>query len=118
VGCRNGYFASEDEIGEACRDIRSADADLVLVGMGNPRQELWIARHGKATGATLLFGVGALFDFVTGEVRRAPPWIQRLRCEWVYRLTREPGRLWRRYCIGNVSFLARLMRDRYRVFVP
>jgi alpha-1,3-mannosyltransferase len=111
VGWRSGFFTGPDDIEETCRGVRATKADCVLVGMGNPLQELWIADHGAKTGAKLLIGVGALFDFTAERVHRAPSWVQSLRCEWVYRLLQEPRRLVRRYLIGNVVFLTRAITD-------
>lgn len=108
VGFHHGYLESGDDA-RICAAIASIGADVVLVSMGNPLQELWIAKNGAATGAKLLFGVGALFDFVSGRIPRAPQWVRSLRCEWVYRLAREPGRLWRRYLTGNASFLRSIL---------
>ena len=115
VGCRNGFFADPADAEESCRQIRAARADCVLVGMGNPLQELWIDQFGAKTGARLLFGVGALFDFEAGSVRRAPSWVRQLRCEWIYRLLQEPRRLARRYVIGNLGFLFRVLAEARRV---
>jgi alpha-1,3-mannosyltransferase len=114
VGQRNGFFAGPDDIEETCRGIRAARTDCVLVGMGNPLQELWIDEYGKKTGAKVLFAVGALFDFEAGNVGRAPAWIRRLRCEWVYRLLQEPRRLAHRYMVGNVLFLSKVLVDGHR----
>ena len=114
VGQRNGFFAGPDDIEETCRGIRAARTDCVLVGMGNPLQELWIDEYGKKTGAKVLFAVGALFDFEAGNVRRAPAWIRSLRCEWVYRLLQEPRRLAHRYMVGNVLFLSKVLVDGHR----
>ena len=75
--------------------------------MGNPKQELWINDYGEATGATLLIGVGALFDFTAGRIDRAPRILQKMRVEWLFRLLKEPVRMWRRYLIGNLVFLIR-----------
>lgn len=84
--------------------VRGADASLVLVAMGNPLQELWLARHLEQTGCKLGFGVGALFDFLSGDTPRAPGWVRRLRLEWLFRASREPVRLGQRYLIGGVQF--------------
>ena len=89
-------------------------ADLLLVAMGNPVQEDWIVRHVRAEHASVAMGVGALFDFVAGRVQRAPAWMIRLRVEWLYRLWVEPGRMWRRYVVGNPLFLWRVLRARGR----
>src|SRR5262245_36380673 len=97
VGWRNGFFRGRHEIEDTCARIRDARADVVLVGLGNPKQELWIDAHGAATGAPLVVGVGALFDFMSGRVPRAPEWVRQLRCEWLHRLALEPRRLAGRY---------------------
>ena len=76
--------------------------------MGNPKQELFIQKHLAATGCTLGIGVGALFDFLAGNVPRAMPWVQRWRLEWLYRLAQEPRRLARRYLVGIPVFLMRI----------
>ena len=111
VGHHNGYFKTEDAH-LICGEIRRCEPDVVLVAMGNPLQEFWIEEHGARTGAKLLFGVGALFDFKSGLTPRAPALVRRLRCEWVFRLVREPRRLWRRYIFGNAVFLKDVIFDR------
>jgi alpha-1,3-mannosyltransferase len=107
VGCRDGYADAADttEITEA---IRRAGADVLFVGMGNPKQEVWLLEHLAETGCRLGFGVGALFDFMSGAVPRAPAWMRAARIEWAYRLMQEPGRLWRRYLVGMPTFLVRV----------
>lgn len=109
VGVHHGFFTDEEAPGVA-RRIAGTGAEVLLVAMGNPRQELFVAEHGAATGATLLVSVGALLDFLSGRVERAPHWLRRLRLEWVYRLVVEPRRMWRRYLVGNVRFLVALAR--------
>ena len=75
VGCHHGYFSAADSV-KIIDMIKASNAEIILVGMGNPQQELWIADNLQATGCRLAFGVGALFDFVTGNARRAPHWIR------------------------------------------
>lgn len=111
VGYRSGYF-NKDETPVICEEIRRAGADLLLVGMGNPLQERWIVEHGASTDAKLLFGVGALFDFTSGVIPRAPIWMRRMRCEWIFRLILEPRRLAQRYIIDNGAFLKDVILDR------
>ncbi|MCC7251281.1 WecB/TagA/CpsF family glycosyltransferase [Hyphomicrobium sp.] len=118
IGTCGGYFRDEKQVDELCRIIRSVKADLLLVGLGNPMQELWIANRGISTGARLQMGVGALFDFTAGRVPRAPPWVRRLRCEWVYRLTREPRRLFSRYILGGFVFMRHVLGDRHTGLAP
>jgi alpha-1,3-mannosyltransferase len=110
TGFHHGYI-SEADGPRVCAEIADARADVVLVAMGNPLQELWIEQHAAATGAKLFFGVGALFDFVANKVPRAPSWVRSLHCEWVYRLVQEPRRLARRYLLGNPQFLLSILRD-------
>jgi exopolysaccharide biosynthesis WecB/TagA/CpsF family protein len=79
--------------------------------MGNPKQELWLDEHLSATGAKLGIGVGALFDFTAGKVKRAPEWVRKIKCEWLYRFLQEPKRLFRRYFLGNAWFLKKSIQD-------
>jgi exopolysaccharide biosynthesis WecB/TagA/CpsF family protein len=111
VGCRDGYF-DRGKPEEAVAEIAAGAPGLLLVGMGNPLQEKWIAEHVAATGARLAVGVGAFFDFQTGHVKRAPAWMNKLGLEWVHRLLKEPKRMWRRYLLGNPLFLWRVLRQR------
>ena len=107
----DGFF---DDPGEAAilERLRSLRPDLLLVAMGVPRQEMWISRKLGARHCSVAIGVGALLDFLSGAVPRAPGWIRRLRLEWAYRLWLEPSRLWRRYLVGNPLFLWRVARQR------
>ncbi len=107
AGFRHGYFAAGEEA-EVIEEIRDSGADLVLVAFGAPRQELWIRRNLSRLGAKVVIGVGGLLDFFSGRIPRAPRWVRKLGMEWCYRLCQEPKRLWRRYLVGNVVFLARL----------
>ncbi len=111
VGAQHGYFVAEEEASIA-QDIKESGAHLVLVAMGVPMQERFIARNGSAMGACVAIGVGGLFDFVAGRISRAPQWMRDAGLEWVWRLLQEPGRMWKRYLLGNVSFLARVALQR------
>jgi N-acetylglucosaminyldiphosphoundecaprenol N-acetyl-beta-D-mannosaminyltransferase len=97
-------------------DIDASGAQVVWVGTGQPRQELWMAEMRPLLRAPLLVGVGAAFDFHAGLVAQAPAWMGRNGLEWLYRLWREPRRLWRRYLLGNPRFVAAFARQylRYR----
>jgi alpha-1,3-mannosyltransferase len=110
VGVRNGYFTSDMDAAIA-EEIRRSGADLLLVALGNPAQEIWISKNLRATGCCLAFAVGGLFDFAAENVPRAPLWMQVQGIEWLWRLLQEPGRLWRRYLIGNWLFLGRVARQ-------
>jgi len=107
----DGYF-SKDEEPEVLSRIASLRPDVLLVAMGVPRQELWIASKLTPAHCTLPIAVGALLDFLSGAVPRAPLWVRRWRLEWMFRLVVEPGRLWRRYVVGNPVFLFRVLRQK------
>jgi exopolysaccharide biosynthesis WecB/TagA/CpsF family protein len=100
----DGFFKSGEET-TILSSLSSDRPDVLLVAMGVPRQELWIASKITAEHCTVPIAVGALFDLFTGAVPRAPHWMIKSRTEWVYRLWREPKRLWRRYIIGNPKFI-------------
>ena len=91
-GTHDGYFQEDGPVVEA---IREAHADVVLVGLGFPRQEKWIAANGEAAGARLYIGLGGALDVFAGKVERAPEGFQRLGLEWLYRLMKEPSRIGR-----------------------
>jgi len=99
---------------ETARTVRAAEPDLLFVALGTPKQEYWIYEHGLQLSVPVCIGVGGSFEMVAGIVHRAPLWIQRLNCEWLYRLCLEPRRLWRRYLIGNVEFATIVIRQRIR----
>ena len=106
-----GYFTAEQEPGIIAR-LEELRPDILLVAMGVPRQELWIDRNLSAAHCTMPIAVGALLDFLSGAVPRAPLWVRRARMEWIYRMWIEPGRLWRRYIVGNPVFLVRVVRQK------
>ncbi len=107
VGFHHGYFRPAEAAAIVDR-IRNLQADVILVALGTPLQEFWLAEHFAATQCCLGFAVGGLLDFVSGEKPRAPLWVRRIRMEWIYRLMLEPKRMWRRYVVGNIQFLARV----------
>jgi exopolysaccharide biosynthesis WecB/TagA/CpsF family protein len=111
AGYHDGYFEDESAV---VAEVAESGAGVLMVALGNPKQELFLSRHLGATGARLGVGVGAFFDFTVGSVARAPLWMNRAGIEWVYRLAQEPGRMWRRYIVGNPLFLARAIRDAIR----
>ncbi len=115
VGTHHGYLSEDPAANEsALDDMERAQPDIVLVGMGTPLQERWIRDNRDRIGAPVVWGVGALFDFVTGEVRRGPRWMLDHHMEWAARLLVEPARLWRRYLVGNPLFFARVVRQGWR----
>jgi N-acetylglucosaminyldiphosphoundecaprenol N-acetyl-beta-D-mannosaminyltransferase len=101
-----------DEFDTICEKIRASGANLIWVGLGCPKQEHWIAKHKNRLPPGVYFGIGAAFAFHAGEVRQAPPVLQRLGMEWLYRIAMEPRRLFRRYFTYNSLFIYYALRDR------
>lgn len=91
-------FSNADE--KLLRQINDSGADILLVGLGNPKQELWFNRNRHKLQVPVAIGVGGTFEFINGTVKRAPQWIQKLNLEWVFRIVQDPGRLWQRYVKG------------------
>lgn len=109
VGTSDGYSEGQDT--QALIDrINASGANVLLVAMGNPLQERWIMQARSQLKVTLLFGIGALLDFLAGDKPRAPDLVRRLRMEWFYRLCLEPARLARRYTLDIARFLALCLR--------
>ncbi len=112
-GVHHGYFSPEAEQG-VIEEIARSGADLLLVAFGAPRQDKWIRENLEKTGVRAAMGVGGLFDFYSGRTSRAPLWMREIGMEWLYRFIQEPGRLWKRYFVGNTVFLYRVMLERIR----
>lgn len=103
---------SEDENNKIISMINSSKADIVWVSFGCPKQEWWIAKIGVLLEAPVVAGVGAAFDFHSGNKKRAPLFIQKMRLEWFYRMMQEPKRLWARYMEGGIGYIKILFRQK------
>lgn len=102
---------SQEETDEIIADIKAVGTDVVWVGLGMPKQELWMHEVQAELPGIALVGVGAAFDFIAGTKKEAPPWIQRSGLEWLFRLWEEPRRLWRRYIFNNPAFVVLLAKQ-------
>lgn len=103
---------SEAENREIIEAINRANPDLLWIGMTAPKQEKWAYRHWNELHIHCHCGtIGAVFDFFAGTMERAPMWWQEHSLEWLYRLIKEPKRMWRRYIIGNTLFIRNVMRE-------
>lgn len=113
IPIEDGFFdrSRSVDVGER---IAAARPDILLVAMGSPEQEMWVAQNIGREHGQLVISVGALFDFVSQTVPRAPLWMRQSRIEWLFRLWVEPSRLWRRYILGNPVFLFHVLRHRLR----
>lgn len=115
AGAHHGYFDKTPGSAEnqAVLDrIRQCRPDIVIVGFGMPIQEQWLHENWPQLDTHIAISAGAIFDFASGELKRAPAWMNDHGLEWLGRLLVEPGRLWQRYLVGNPLFLARVMRER------
>ncbi|MBV9388018.1 MAG: WecB/TagA/CpsF family glycosyltransferase [Chroococcidiopsidaceae cyanobacterium CP_BM_ER_R8_30] len=109
-GFNDGYF-SIAEVPERVQAIRQSGAQILLVGMGVPRQEYFLFENLSDLSVNLAIPIGGSFDVIAGKKRRAPRWMQEYGLEWLYRLLQEPCRLWKRYLVTNSQFLCRLLRE-------
>jgi N-acetylglucosaminyldiphosphoundecaprenol N-acetyl-beta-D-mannosaminyltransferase len=115
AGTHHGYFEPGSEHDErVIEDINARRPDIVLVGMGSPKQELWVQRNAHRLDTDVVWTVGALFDYVSGRVPRAPSWLADNGLEWIFRLAIEPNRMWRRYLLGNPVFVSRVLAQARR----
>jgi N-acetylglucosaminyldiphosphoundecaprenol N-acetyl-beta-D-mannosaminyltransferase len=113
AGSRDGYF-TDAEAADVAADIRNSRADMLFLGMTSPKKENFLGDFGATLNVPVLHGVGGSFDILAGITKRAPVRWQRLGLEWLYRVLQEPGRLWRRYLITNVTFIALVLRELVR----
>ena len=105
-------FTPEDDAA-IIRAINSANPDLLWIGMTAPKQEKWTYSHWQELNIRCHVGtIGAVFDFYAGTAKRAPLWWQQHSLEWLYRLIKEPRRMWRRYIIGNAKFIRNIVREK------
>jgi N-acetylglucosaminyldiphosphoundecaprenol N-acetyl-beta-D-mannosaminyltransferase len=116
AGIQHGHFdknpgSAENEA--VIQAINAARPNLLIVGFGMPLQERWLLENWSRLEVNVALTVGAVFDYLSGEVQRAPAWMTDHGLEWLGRLLIEPRRLWRRYLIGNPLFLWRVLRQRF-----
>ena len=112
AGYRNGYFTDADEP-QIVSDMAASGADMMFVAFSSPKKEYWIHKYIDQIGIPFVMGVGGSFDVVAGVTDRAPTWMQEHGLEWFYRFIQEPGRLWKRYIIGNLKFVALTYRYKF-----
>lgn len=102
---------SNSESLKVLESLRATEPDLLVVGLGAPKQELWLHRNREYLGKTVGLGLGACIDFLAGRVQRAPAWISRSGFEWLYRLCQEPRRLAHRYLVRDAGFPMLLLSE-------
>ena len=114
AGSRNGYFDPGDEP-EIAQQIADSGAQLLFVAMPSPKKENFMYDYRDVMkNVNFNMGVGGSFDVVAGHTRRAPVWMQKVGLEWFYRFLQEPGRMWKRYLVGNSKFILLILKARFR----
>ena len=108
-----GFEQDSALVKRTVEEIRAARPDLLLVGLGSPKQEVFLAENWERLGVTVGLGVGIALEFLAGTQRRAPIWMQNAGLEWSWRLSREPSRLWRRYLVKDPRFFWLILRERW-----
>jgi N-acetylglucosaminyldiphosphoundecaprenol N-acetyl-beta-D-mannosaminyltransferase len=111
AGYRDGYWDDDDGVVET---VRAARPDFLFLAIPSPRKEYWLSENLERLAVPFVMGVGGTFDVVAGKVRRAPVWVQRVGCEWLYRLAQEPRRMWKRYLRGNSRFVGLIAMEWWR----
>ena len=112
AGFRNGYFTAEEEP-KVARQIAESGAQLLFVAITSPKKEKFLYKYKDILkNVNFTMGVGGTFDIIAGITKRAPKWIQNLGMEWFVRLLQEPGRMWKRYLIGNTLFILYVLREK------
>lgn len=113
VGVRNGYF-SDDEWDNIQKDIDEKNPDIVFVGITSPKKEYLVDYFQKNGSIPVYMGVGGSFDVISGTLKRAPLWMQKCNLEWLFRVSQEPKRLFKRYFVGNGKFIIDIIREKSR----
>lgn len=104
---------SEDDNLKMLNAINSFQPDVLMIGMTAPKQEKWAYHHFEKLQVGHICCIGAVFDFYAGTINRAPKWMIKLGLEWLYRLLKEPGRMWQRYLIGNMKFIWSIVQEKF-----
>ncbi len=112
-----GFEKDEIECEKIVELINNSSATVLAVGVGAPKQELWISKYRRElTNVKMFMAIGATIDFEAGNVKRAPEWMSRSGLEWLYRLMSEPRRLWKRYLIDDMPFIILLLKQKFGLY--
>lgn len=115
AGVHHGYFGKEGaENDEVIKKINESQADVLVVGFGMPIQERWLQANWQKLNVHIFLSGGAVFDYLSGNLQRAPEWMLKLHMEWLFRLCQEPKRLFHRYVVGNPKFIFNVLCHRFK----
>ena len=111
-----GFEQDPAECQRIIEAINASGANVLAIGVGAPKQESWICQHrAKITNIKTFLAIGATLDFEAGTLKRAPAWMSSAGLEWLYRLIKEPGRLWKRYLVEDTSFFVLILRQKFNL---
>ncbi len=112
-----GFEKDQKECQKIIKLINSSDATVLAIGVGAPKQEMWIAKHRKYLHKVKIFlAIGATINFEAGNIKRSPKWMSEVGLEWLYRLLSEPKRLWKRYLVDALPFLVLVCKQRFQLY--
>lgn len=114
AGYRNGYFEDKESL-EIVQEINKSGADIVFVAFSSPKKEFWIHEYIDQLNVPFVMGVGGSFDVISGKTKRAPNWMKNCGLEWLFRFAQEPIRLFKRYFIGNLSFVFKVLLYKFYI---
>jgi len=109
---RVGFENNREKNNAVIEELRRAKPDILFVGLGAPKQEKWIADNLPKTDIPVALGIGGTFDIISGKTRESPGWMTNVGLEWLFRLTREPGRLWKRYLVRDPKFFWKIVEQK------
>ncbi|BAY96482.1 hypothetical protein NIES37_04150 [Tolypothrix tenuis PCC 7101] len=112
-----GFENQPEELAAINSNIKAASPDILFVGLGAPKQEKWIAQNYQELEVPISIGIGVSFELVADMVTRAPIWMQKSGLEWLFRLIVEPSRLWKRYILGNPTFIWLVLKQRFQTLM-
>ena len=113
AGYRNGYFSSDEEK-NIIEEITNSGANILFVAITSPKKEIFLNKYKEDLKCiNFIMGVGGSFDVISGEINRAPIFLQEIGFEWLYRFFQEPKRMWKRYLLGNLKFIYIVMRKKF-----
>ncbi|WP_414623522.1 WecB/TagA/CpsF family glycosyltransferase [Calothrix sp. CCY 0018] len=112
-----GFEKDQEECEKILRLINSSNATVLAIGVGAPKQEMWVAKHRKYLRSVKIFlAIGATIDFEAGHIKRCPKWMSEVGLEWLYRLWCEPKRLWKRYILDALPFIYLIFKQRLKIY--
>jgi len=103
------------ELEDFINQIKKSNADIIWIGLGAPKQEIWMFENFRKLNKGIMIGIGAGFDYVAGNTKHAPEWMKNFALEWLFRLIQEPSRLWKRYLVTNSLFILFILAEFFRV---